>query len=204
MSEDDAMSGADAAWVTVAMPMPLPELRDFCRDVERLLRINPMLEFRNLGREGANTLRATVRNLSNGREDALEMQCERESEDVFVLRYREGIKAHTRFCMQASGSGSQLTIVDDYGRLPEEQRLARIAEVDHSLRAWGEALTEYAKHERRFGWLPLWGWYRRRVWLRMTPRARRITFVLLVVTFAEAAFAALVLAVYWAEQQGGT
>jgi len=201
MSGEAAAPGPDEAWVTVAMPMPLPELREFCADVERLLRINPMLEFPSLRREGADTLRATVRNLSNDRQADLEMRCERESDDVFVLRYRDGIKAHTRFRMEASGAGSRLTIVDDYGRLPEEERRARIAEVDRSLPAWGKALADYAAHERRFGWLPLWGWFRRRVWLPMTPRARRILFVLLVVTLAEAAFALLVLLVYWAEQQ---
>jgi len=39
----------------------------------------------------------------------------------------------------------------------------------------------------------------RRVWVPMKPVARRITFIILMVTLAEIALIALVLAIYWIE-----
>lgn len=171
----------DAAWVVVHTPWPLPWLRAFCRDVERLYRINPYLEFGQWRALGPGRWQAQWRNLSNGRELDLGIEAVWEGPDTLVLHYSEGLKRLTRVSLAATPPGSTLTLTDDYSRHPAAERVRRLAEVDHSLRVWGQALHEYLRLERRWGWLPLWGWYRRRMWLPMKPMARRITWMLIVV-----------------------
>ena len=57
--------------------------------------------------------------------------------DGLRLDYADGIKASTLFRVEPADAGSLLWIVDDYGRLTEAEREARVAEVDRSLTAWG-------------------------------------------------------------------
>lgn len=186
----------DAAWVAIEVPIAPEKLRAFCRDLERLYRINPYLEFRawKPAPHGAVTV---FRNLSNGREYALELRVERPSATGFTVHYDRGIKRATRFTIEPlSGAGSRLTITDDYtGTGPDSD----LKEVDRSLRAWGVALREYLQREARWGHCGVWRWYMRRVWLPMKPSARRITFIILMITLAEVALFSLAMAVYWAE-----
>ena len=78
----------------------------------------------------------------------------------------------------------------------------RIDEVDKSLNAWGWALHEYLQHEQRWGQFAPWRWYMRRWWLPMTPRSRRITYMLVMVTVAEMLLILLGAAIYWIEFAG--
>jgi hypothetical protein len=199
MSEAHADTPRDASWVIVDTPLSLPALREFCSDVERLLRINPYLEFQHWQRTGADGIHASFRNLSNQQMVALDLRVERESDDAFALVYREGIKIRTCFVLEPAGAGSRLTITDDYAGLPPAERAKRLHEVDRSLTAWGWALHEYLRRERRWGRYAPWRWYMRRLWLPMTPRARRITYMLVVLTAAELALVLLVATIYWIE-----
>jgi hypothetical protein len=79
-------------------------------------------------------------------------------------------------------------IVDDYEGLPEAERAARLAEVDKSLLAWGRALRKYFLRLARWSWVPGWRWYLRRVWIPMRPMARRIVWLIWIVTLLEFAF----------------
>ena len=151
MTADRPHAAGDASWVRIDTPLNLPALRDFCADIERLLRINPYLEFQTWRRTGVDSYLATYRNLSNRQSVALEMSVERDSEDVFSLVYRDGIKARTRCTLEPTAAGSRLTITDDYSRLPEAER------------------------------------------------ARRITYILLLLTIAEIALISLGALVYWLE-----
>ena len=175
----------DAAWVVVETPLALPALRDFCNDIGRLFRINPYLEFQAWEHRGADRYHGRWRNLSNQQTVAIDMRLERTSPDEFSMVYRDGIKARTRFALEPSAAGSRITITDEYSRLPDAERAQRIDEVDKSLNAWGWALHEYLRYEQRWGGFAPWRWYMRRLWLPMTPRARRITYMLLVLTAAE-------------------
>ncbi len=192
----------DASWVIVDTPLSLPALREFCADIERLFRINPYLEFQRWQRSGADSIHARFRNLSNQQMVELDLRIERESEDAFALIYRAGIKARTRFVLEAAGAGSRLTITDDYAGMPPAEREQRLHEVDKSLTAWGWALHEYLRREQRWGRYALWRWYMRRWWLPMTPGARRITYMLVLVTAAEFVFVLLVATIYWIETRG--
>ena len=199
MNQAQADPSRDASWVSVDTPLSLPALREFCMDIERLFRINPYLEFQRWQRTGADSVHASFRNLSNQQMVELDLRIEREAEDAFTLIYRAGIKARTRFVLEAAGAGSRLTITDDYAGLPPVEREHRLHEVDKSLTAWGWALHEYLRREQCWGGYAAWRWYMRRLWLPMTPRARRITYMLVLLTAAELVLVLLVATIYWIE-----
>ena len=188
---------ADAAWVTIEVPLEPAALAAFCRDVERLYRINPYLEFRRWRETAPGAFTISMRNLSNQRDLDLQLTLEQASERDFSVRYDRGVKRSTRFEIDAADGGSRLRITDDYSGAPESDT----AEVDRSLHAWGVALREYLLRDRRWGWCAPWRWYMRRVWAPMKPSARRITFIILLVTLAEIVLFALVMAIYWAEHR---
>jgi hypothetical protein len=188
---------ADTAWVTIDVPLEPAALAGFCRDVERLYRINPYLEFRRWRETAPGAFSVSMRNLSNQRDLELRLTLERVSERHFLVRYDRGVKCSTRFEIGATAEGSCLRISDDYSGAAETDT----AEVDRSLHAWGVALREYLLRDQRWGWCAPWRWYMRRVWVPMKPSARRITFIILLVTLAEIALFALVMAIYWAENR---
>ena len=196
MSETTAQH-ADAAWVTVEVPLEPAALAAFCRDIERLYRINPYLEFRRWRETTPGAFSVSMRNLSNQRDFELQLRLERASERDFSVRYDRGAKRSTRFEIDATADGCRLRITDDYSGAAETD----VAEVDRSLHAWGVALREYLLRDRRWGWCTPWRWYMRRVWVPMKPSARRITFIILLVTLAEIVLIALVMAIYWAEHR---
>ena len=202
MNQAEGDNPRDASWVIVDTPLSLPALRGFCTDIERLFRINPYLEFQHWQRSGDDSFRAGFRNLSNQQRVELDLRVERESDDAFTLIYRAGIKVRTRFVLEAAGAGSRLTITDDYAGMPPAEREQRLHEVDKSLTAWGWALHEYLRREQRWGGCAPWCWYMRRWWLPMTPGARRITYMLLLITAAELVLVLLVATIYWIEFSG--
>ena len=199
MTGDPPAPARDAAWVVVDTPLGLPALRDFCVDIERLFRINPYLEFQTWRHSGTDSYHARFRNLSNQQTVVLELRMERASPDEFSVVYGDGIKACTRFVLEPAAAGSRITITDEYSRLPDAERAQRIDEVDKSLSAWGWALHEYLPHEQRWGRFALWRWYMRRWWLPMTPRSRRITYMLVILAAAEMLLILLGAAIYWIE-----
>ncbi len=188
----------DAAWVVIDSPLPAGQLAEFCCDLERLFRINPHLEFKYWRTVDATRCDVSFRNLSNGREATLRFAVERHTDRDFVVRYEAGLKRKTRFQIEAGASGSRLVITDEYGDTAATG--GDTSEVDKSLYAWGLALRDYLRREARWGQYRLWRWYMRRVWVPMKPAARRIVFILLLVTLGEIALTALVMAIYWAEQ----
>lgn len=192
---DPRPAPADAAWVVIETPLVPADLATFCSDLERLYHINPYLEFGLWRGTAPGACLVAFRNLSNQREFELQLALERTSAGDFTVRYDRGIKRSTRFEIEPAGAGSRLRITDEY----HGTAAADTGEVDRSLHAWGVALRDYLLRQQRWGWCGPWRWYMRRVWVPMKPSARRITFILLMVTLAEIALIALVLAIYWIE-----
>jgi hypothetical protein len=192
---------SDAAWVTIESPLEIETLREFCRDVERLYRINPCLEVTDWRPIADDTFRAAWRNTSNQQDAALDLRIARESADAFEVAYSQGLKRCTRFALTPAAAGSRLTITDDYSGVPEEDRARRVAEVDPSLEAWGWALHAYLRRERRWGRNAVYRWYTRRIWLPMKPGARRITTLLVMVTAAEFLIVLFVALIWWIEHR---
>lgn len=185
----------DAAWVVVETTWPADELRRFVDDVPRLLRINPQLVFERLDAEGDERLRLVARNLSNDGTVDVGIVIRRSTNGVALL-FESGIKAATRIEIEAGLGGARLRITDDYGRLGLDERRARTAEVDRSLHAWGVELHRYLARWKCWSWLPPWRCYMERVWLRMTPAARRITRLIWVISALELAAFVVVVAIW--------
>ena len=58
----------------------------------------------------------------------------------------------------------------------------------------------YFKRMKRWSWLPGWRWYIHRVWVPMKPSARRIVWLLYLITVAEFFFFLFVLLIFVLEQ----
>lgn len=186
------ITAEDAAWARISTPFGADKLRAFLADPQRLLRINPLLEFQEWSQPGPGRYHMTIRNLSNGKDLATDISIEESPEGIRLI-YAEGLKACTLLRVEPNGETADLLLVDDYGRLSEEERRARLDEVDKSLEAWARGIREYLVGMRRWSWFPPWRWYMRRLWQPMKPSARRISSMLIWITALEfVAFLAVV------------
>jgi hypothetical protein len=190
-----AAEGRDAAWVSVETPLAAAALADHVADVEGMLRVNPYLEFEEWRETGPDRYRFKARNLSNKRAIDTEVRVER-TVGMTVLHYGSGLKSRTVFRIEPGARGAKLVITDDYGGTPPEERARRVDEVDRSLATWGGDLYRYFRAWQRWSWLAPWRWYMRRVWREMRPMARRIAYMLWMVTVFEIAAFALVFIVF--------
>jgi hypothetical protein len=197
------VAAEDAAWVVVQTPLDVAALEVFCRDLERLYRINPLLEFGVWRATGPDAWRAEWRNLSNNRDEVFDLRRQPVAPGQFRVDYAQGLRQCTWFRIEPRDGGSTLTITDDYSRLPAAERARRLDEVDRSLTAWGRGLYDYLQLERRWGWLPPWRWYMRRLWVPMKPMARRISWMLILINTAFFGLFLFVALIFWLEQRTG-
>lgn len=184
----------DAAWVSVATPLSCAALAALLDDPERLLRVNPLWVFEEWRRADSDRFHLRIRTLANRAVWDTAGSIERFPDGV-LLRYDEGLKASTRLRVEPDGAGCRLWIVDDYTRLPTEERERRRDEVDASLPQWGAALYRYLGAWKRWSRVPPWRWYMERVWRPMSPLGRRVVRLVFWVTVAEFALFLLLLAV---------
>lgn len=198
MGESSAVE--DVAWASTNTPLTVSALNEFCTDIERLFRINPMLEFELWDSRDENHFTFAGRNISQ--EQPFDFQFElsvRKLGNGFRIDYDKGIKSSTTFTIEPAPQGSKLTITDSYERLPPEERGTHIHEVDKSLVLWAQYLQQYLVNWQRWSRFRLWRWYMRRVWQPMKPAGRRITYMLLWISAAEIALIALGAAIYFVE-----
>jgi len=199
MTENTAQNNQDAAWVTIDTPFDRAELRIFLDDVERLYRINPMLEFKEWQKIRDQQYRLEAKNLSNGKTTKTTLKV-KSDDDGITVHYREGLRQATRFSIESLDDGStKLVVTDDYSGTTLTEREARIDEVDTSLVQWGGFLHRYMQQWKRWSWLPGWKFYMRKIWQPMKPMSRRITFILLMITLAELVFFLFVFTIFWLE-----
>lgn len=194
-------SSEDAAWASFKTPFSEKQLLEFCQDVERLFRINPYLEFSQWEQKGSNQYHFAGKNISTEPtvlEFTLDLTVE-SLEDGIRVNYAQGLKSSTTFKVEPSAEGSQLTITEDYGSIPEQERQERLNEVDRSLIKWANDIQMYIMQWQRWSKFPLWRWYMRRVWQPLKPTARRIVYMILWISVVEIALIALGGAIYWAE-----
>ena len=194
------IDSSDAAWATIDLPLPVHRVAEECRDLEAVLRINPFWVFSEWQTLDADTFRARLRNESNEQELATVLRRRPGPGLGFTLTYEHGLKRRTVFLLDEAAGGSRLTMVDDYDGTPAEERARRAAEVDRSLLAWSRALQRYLLRLKRWSWVPGWRWYMRRLWIPMKPSARRIVWLLYVITLAEFVLFLFVLLIYAIEQ----
>ncbi len=191
--------GDDSAWVTIETPFDAGGLSPFLDDVERLFRINSQLVFENWQSLGNGEYQFEANNLSNGKTVKTGFKAVREG-DTLTVTYSEGLKTTTTFRLSPKPDGTaDLTVTDDYSGTPTAERQARIDEVDKSLIQWGRDLRLYLLAWRKWAWVPGWKWYRRRVWQPMRPMARRICYMLMMITLLEFFAFLMVFTVFWLE-----
>ena len=193
---DEPPDATDAAWVTIETPMTAEALLAFCHeDVERLFRINSMLRFEEWRQVSENEYHAHVRNLANDRELNARLHVA-PLEDGIRVTYDNGLKTATSFRVEAANGNASLIVTDDYSGTPAEERAARTDEVDPSLIQWGHDLHRYLARWSRWSRYAPWRWYMTRFWQPMTPLARRVVFLLIVITAMEFAVFLVVLAIF--------
>ncbi len=174
----------DSALVQVFTPFSVTWLREFCRDVERLYRINPMLEFVEWRQLDAQTYYMRARNLSNDQEIDTEIHVE-EIDSGLKITYAKGLKRTTWVKIEAYAQGTTLIIADDYSGLSVAERKRHLAKIDHSLESWGRELYRYFQYWKRWSWFPPFRWYTRYLWLKMKPTARRVAYMLIIISLFE-------------------
>lgn len=195
------VASSDAAWVSLPTPLTLPALQELCGDIEVLFRLNPFYYFKSWTKIGAANYALEFENQSNQTNVAVNIRVTAAA-DGFTVNYDQGLKKRTVFRLEAMADGSKLTVTDDYEGIPEPERAQRLLEVDRSLQAWGEALRLYFIRQKRWAWMPGWRWYMRRVWIPMKPSARRIVWMLYLITAAEFALFVLLILIWWSESRG--
>jgi hypothetical protein len=190
----------DAAWASFKTPLNETELREFCNDIERLYRINPYLEFSQWRSIDPQQYHFSGKNISQEPPFEFELDLRVEHvEDGIRVHYAQGLKSSTTFKIEAAPEGSQLTIIEDYSQLPEEEREARLHEVDRSLVKWANDIQAYLVTWNNWSRFGLWRWYMRRIWQPLKPMARRIVYILLWITVVEIALILLGAAIFWVE-----
>lgn len=190
----------DAAWATINTPLSVDQLRQFCLDVERLFRINPMLEFKEFKFLGDDRYTMNGRNISQ--ETPFDFNVGftvTQLSDGMRIDYETGIKSSTSLKIEQAPQGSKLTITDAYERLPVEDREQHLQEVDRSLVRWVEYLQQFLVMWSRWHRIAPWRWYMRRIWQPMKPMGRRITYILLWISVVEVALIALGVAIWFVE-----
>ena len=196
----DAAAREDAAWVTIETPFETNELKSFLADIERLFRINSLLEFERWQPTGPDSYIFKARNLSNDKYVDTSLNVV-ELPEGLRIHYSQGLKRSTILRVMPGDQGARLEIVDDYSGTPEEQRQARLDEVDRSLVTWGRDLHVYMKHWKRWSWFVPWRWYMTRIWQSMKPSARRISGWIVWITIAELVGFFMVFTIFWLEMQ---
>lgn len=169
----------DSAIAETTLPFPIAEVREFLRDIPRLVRLNPLLAIERWV-PAERGFRIAGRNESNERAFDSGVLIEMAGDDL-VLRYDTGLKQMTRIVAEPAGGGTRLVVTEHYPCIEDPQD-PRVAEVDRSLVPWVAAIRRHLLARRRWGRLPLisplWLWWQERFMLSMLPRNRRIVRLL--------------------------
>lgn len=181
----------NAAWVDIELPLAPQQALDYARNIERFLRLNPHLEISRFEREAEDRYRLEGLNEMNGLAVSARLTFREEGADGFRLDYDSGLKLATQVTATAHAAGALLTIRESY-RQPERE--ADLVQVDRSLTPWGMSIRRHVLGLARWGRLPLYRWWRERIWLGMRPRERRVTRLIVWATLIE--FAVFVAAVW--------
>jgi len=191
----------DAAWARVPTAYRPEDLARELADAEVLLRLNPYYYFSTLKKTGPKTYHAEFQNHSNEQAVTADVDVETAPGGGITLNYRRGVKKRTIFSIEPSESGSTLIVTDDYSGTPEAERREKESEIDKSLTAWATAVQTYLARLKRYSRLPGWRWYIRRIWIPMKPSARRIVWLLYLITAVEFFFFCFIVAIWWVEHR---
>jgi len=199
MNDTPPNEDQDAAWVTIETPFNADWLEEFIGDIERLYRINSLMEFLELRQTSHRGYHLDAKNLSNGKTLKTNLSIIPGKNKVQVI-YSTGLKTSTKFRINLKPGGkAELVITDEYGGTSAKEREARIDEADKSLVQWGRDIHRYLRLWKRWSRVPGWKWYMRRVWQPLKPSARRISFMLIMITLVEFIIFLMIFAIFWLE-----
>jgi len=156
MSAADRAADLDVATAETRLPIAPTAVAAFLGDVERLLRLNPLLAIERWEREDGG-FHLVAHNESNGCVLDVSLQVE-PAVDGLTLHYGGGLKRSTRLTAEPAPEGTRLVVTEHYPRIVDPQD-PRVAEVDKSLVPWVAAIRRHLLARRRWGWLPGWRWY---------------------------------------------
>lgn len=197
---DDNNNSEDSAWASVVVPLSKADMLKLSHDPVRLLRINPMLYYSNLQQTGEGQFVMQARNTSQEEDFEVDTGFSAELlEDGVRLVYDKGLKTATVVKVEDDEQGAKITITEDYSGSSKAEREQRLNEVDKSLLAWARAIQEYAIGWKKWAWCKPWRWYIQRIWHGMNPSARRISYMLIWVTFAEIVAFFMIFIIFWFE-----
>ena len=112
------------------------------------------------------------------------------------LHYSKGIKSDTTIVASDTAEGSKLVITENYKPHQIDSNVNLLATVDKSLMKWAEEIQTYLINWNRWSWFLPWRYYKQRIWLPMKPSARRITYMLIWISFIEIALIGLGVVIY--------
>ncbi len=176
----------DTARAETELPLSPDELLDFLRDIERLIRLNPLLAI-ECWMPAEWGFRFAGHNESNDRPFEISVRVDQDDDTGLNLRYDTGLKQITTLRVESAEGGSRL-IVNEHYPVIEDQLDPRLAEVDKSLVPWVAAIHRHLWARRRWAWLPGWGLWNERFMLGMPPRQRRIVRLLIWTSLLEFIF----------------
>ncbi len=145
---------ADTALPILHAPLSAPGLTQFCRDIERLFRINPMLNVRHWRCLDANRYFFAGQNISQPMPFDFELILTvRQLSNGLQIEYDQGVKSRTTFTIDPiralPDSSSSLTITDYYDGLPESERVQQLHRADKSISIWAHDLQRYLFNRHR-------------------------------------------------------
>lgn len=181
----------DAAWAEINTPLEANELKQFCQDIERLFRINPMLIFTQWQSLGDDRYHFSGQNISQEKPFTFDLILTvTQLNNGLQINYQQGIKTSTTLIIEpitipCSGWRSKLIIIDNYDGQSELERKQQLATVDKSITIWATECQRYLQIWQKLSRFAVWRWYMHTVWQPMKPAGRRITYILLWLTAFE-------------------
>ena len=189
----------DCAWASVKVPLSKNACLALFRDnIELLFRINPLYEVEKWIPKGHDQFRLIGQNLSNDKRIVTDLTVNT-TEQGIRIDYKDQLKVSTFFSIEDVSGGTKITLTENYAPVSTEEREARLGEVDKSLVPWARYLQEFLVNWKRWSWFAPWRWYTKKIWASMKPSARRITYMLLWITFAEIIAFLMVFTIFWFE-----
>jgi|GEM_PF-4984884 len=172
---------SNAAWVRIPAYVDANALSNFCLNVEKVFRLNPYLriaQWRTADGHADVCWQNHSTEIAHQVNTHLTMES---SEKEICIRYQTGIKVATYFIIEETNTGANLIILDRYADDVDDPE----SQVDKSIHAWGETLNQFFRHYKYLRHFPFMERAINHFWVKLSPMARRVTYILFVVTVVE-------------------
>ena len=188
------------AWAEFKTSLSQDALLEFCCQIKQLFRINPYLEINKWEDFGQNKFFVEFVNHSQEPEFSLRTNLHvTKLKDGLRIDYENGIKSSTSFHTKPADDGSKFIITEHYHSESSDKYKDKLNEVDKSLTKWAEELQIYLNDMHRWSWFLPWRIYKQHIWLPMKPSARRISYMLIWISFIEISLIVLGVIIYFLE-----